>query len=120
MAGKSTKEALDTTNRFEFISGMLHLHCIQEENMGRNDGPTLGMHVNSDELMVLGSVHCFLDFYETKYSTNIWVRHMAMVEVISFPISVMINNTEKTKEEENRVSEVAMILSIYMSYSNRI
>merc|ERR1712125_253784 len=84
---------LEDIHGVEMIGGGMRVPKIQESIKSSLGGTLeLGMHINSDESMALGSA-----FHGANVSTAFKVRHVGMIDVNPFPVKVSLSELAEEK-----------------------
>jgi hypoxia up-regulated 1 len=102
---------LDDVNGIELIGGGMRIPRIQTDLSKALNDIELGLHINADESMALGAA-----FYGANISTAFRVRHVGLVDVNPFPITITLKELEegegktgffgkKKKDDENKDDE---------------
>jgi len=92
---KTANMTLDDIDFVELIGGGMRVPSVQKEiQKFLGDKLELGLHINSDESMALGSA-----FHGANVSTAFKVRHVGMIDVNPFPVKVSLS--ELAEEESS-------------------
>lgn len=99
-AGKPITQALayanmtiDDVDGIELIGGGMRIPRIQADLKEALGGKDLGMHINADESMALGA-----SFHGANLSTAFRVRHVGLMDVNPFPISITLAEMEESSK----------------------
>lgn len=88
---KAANMTLEDIDFVELIGGGMRVPCVQGEiKKFLGDKLELGLHINSDESMALGSA-----FHGANVSTAFRVRRVGMIDVNPFPIKVALSDVQE-------------------------
>ena len=98
---KAANMTLDDIDFVELIGGGMRVPAIQERiQKYLGDKLELGLHINSDESMALGSA-----FHGANVSTAFKVRQVGMIDVNPFPIKVSLSDVSGDDESSTEEGE---------------